>query len=398
MKIQTKNAIIIGLISTLSYLAVYIARNVLSAVSPTLISNGLFDENNIGTLSSIFFFTYAVGQLINGIIGDFIKSKYMITFGLVIAGVSSIFLPIFSQSVITTNVLYGIMGFALAMIYAPLTKLIAENTSQNHAVKCNLFLNFAAYFGAPLASGFAIILSWQKTFKTSGIILIFMAVLSFLIFSFLEHKKAIKFNKRQKNKTTKSNSALGVLIKRDIIRFTFVSILTGVIRTTVLFWLPVYLTQHLKFSDNESKTINMIFAFLISAGSFIAVWIYKFFKQNMNKTLIFSFAIATVFFLLCAFVNQEFVNIFVLLIAIIASNCAATMLWSVYCPSLSDTGLVSSATGYLDFISYMSASIASKLFANAVSDIGWGGLIFVWVALMVIGVVISFPIKKRCDA
>ena len=342
MKIQTKNAIVIGLTSTLSYLAVYIARNVLSAVSPTLISRGLFNESNIGTLSSIFFFSYAVGQLINGVIGDFVKSKYMIALGLIISGVSSVFLPVFSQSIATTNVLYGVMGFALAMIYAPLTKLIAENTSKNHAVKCNLFLNFAAYFGAPLASGFAIILSWQKTFKASGIILVFMAALSFFVFSYLEHKKAIRFYNRNEDNVSKNNTAFSVLIKRDIIRFTFVSILTGVIRTTVLFWLPVYLTQHLKFSDNESKTINMIFAFLISAGSFIAVWIYKLFKQNMNKTLIFSFATASFFFLLCAFINQEFINIFVLLIAIISSNCAATMLWSVYCPSLSDTGLVSS--------------------------------------------------------
>ena len=80
MNKQSKYAIVIGSISTVSYLSVYIARNVLSAVSPTLINNNLFDEDGIGTLSSIFFFAYAVGQLINGVIGDYFKSKYMISF------------------------------------------------------------------------------------------------------------------------------------------------------------------------------------------------------------------------------------------------------------------------------------------------------------------------------
>jgi len=70
------------------------------------------------------------------------------------------------------------------------------------------------------------------------------------------------------------------------------------------------------------------------------------------------------------------------------------MLWSRYCPSLRDTGMVSGATGFLDFMSYMAASVSSTLFANAVSDIGWGGLIFVWLLLMLVGVAICLPYKK----
>jgi len=392
MNKQSKYAIVIGSISTVSYLSVYIARNVLSAVSPTLINNNLFDEDGIGTLSSIFFFAYAVGQLINGVIGDYFKSKYMISLGLVISGLASIFLPNFTQNALTANILYGIMGFALAMIYAPLTKLIAENINQNHAVRCTLFLNFAAYFGTPIASGFALIFIWKNVFKISGIILIVMAMLSFIIFSYLEFKNVIKFKKIDKTNSNKNKSKIKVLIKRDIVRFTLVSILTGVIRTTVLFWLPTYLMQYLSFSEDKSNTFNIIITFIISLASFAAVSIYKMFKKNMSKTLLFAFSVAAIFFGLCAFINQEYINIFVLLVAIIASNCAATMLWSVYCPSLSDTGLVSSATGYLDFVSYMSAAIASKLFVHAVSNIGWNGLIFAWVALMIIGVIISLPI------
>ena len=73
------------------------------------------------------------------------------------------------------------------------------------------------------------------------------------------------------------------------------------------------------------------------------------------------------------------------------SNAAACMLWSRYCPSLIDTGMVSSATGYLDFVSYMAASISSTLFANATTTIGWGGLILVWFGLMVCGILTMVP-------
>jgi sugar phosphate permease len=78
-----------------------------------------------------------------------------------------------------------------------------------------------------------------------------------------------------------------------------------------------------------------------------------------------------------------------------ASNIASSMLWNNYCPGLRETGMVSSATGYLDFLSYMAASISSTMFANAVSDIGWGNLILIWFGLMLVGTVVSIPLKKR---
>ena len=91
---------------------------------------------------------------------------------------------------------------------------------------------------------------------------------------------------------------------------------------------------------------------------------------------------------------MHILNISFMVIAIFAANCASSMLWSRYCPSLRDTGMVSSATGFLDFVSYMAASVSSMIFANAVSAIGWKNLILVWLGLMLFGIVISVPWKR----
>ena len=81
--------------------------------------------------------------------------------------------------------------------------------------------------------------------------------------------------------------------------------------------------------------------------------------------------------------------------AIMSSNASASMLWSRYCPSLRDTGMVSSATGFLDFLSYMAAAAANLIFANAASVIGWGNLILVWLGLMIFGVIVAIPRKGQ---
>ena len=115
----------------------------------------------------------------------------------------------------------------------------------------------------------------------------------------------------------------------------------------------------------------------------------------MDLTILLSFLLSALAFLCVFFLKDPTVNIIFMVLGILANNCASSMLWSRYCPSLRDTGMVSSATGFLDFCSYMAASASSKIFANAVGSIGWGGLILIWFILMGLGVIVALPWRKK---
>ena len=393
-----KKAVKIGLLCSISYLAVYVARNTLGAVSPKMIESGDFTTENIGTLSSLFFISYAVGQLINGAIGDRIKSKIMISFGLILAGISHLFVTVFSHSLTITFITYGLTGFFLSMIYAPMTKAVAENTEPLFATRCCLGFTFSSFLGSPFAGILAAILSWKIVFNTSSIILILMGIICFITFSVFEKKGIVKYN--QFVKKEKNTNGFKILIKNRIIKFTFISVITGIIRTTVVFWMPTYLSQYLKFSPEKSALFFTVSTFIISFSTFLAVFIYELLGHNMDLTILISFSVSALCFLLVYILKLALLNAVFMMLAILASNCAASMLWSKYCPDLRDTGMVSSATGFLDFMSYMSASISSTLFANSVSTIGWGNLILIWLALMIFGVFLELPIyklfKRKC--
>ncbi|MBQ7726089.1 MAG: hypothetical protein IJT66_02985, partial [Clostridia bacterium] len=58
---SARNALWIGILCSVSYLAVYIVRNILSAVTPAIVKEGTFSTEQIGSLSSVFFIAYAVG-------------------------------------------------------------------------------------------------------------------------------------------------------------------------------------------------------------------------------------------------------------------------------------------------------------------------------------------------
>lgn len=388
---KAKNAFMIGSLCSTSYLAVYYARNILGAVTPHMIESGYTTEY-IGRVSSMYFIFYAVGQLINGAIGDKIKAKYMISFGLLFAAITNALFLRLSSAPDAALYVYAMTGFGLSMIYAPMTKVVAENTDPVHATRCSLGYTFASFFGSPLAGVAAAVMVWQSVFISGSAALAVMSVICFGCFAVLEKKGIVKYN--QYNRKKEKGGGIKVLIKHRIIKFTIISILTGVVRTTVVFWLPTYVSQYLGFSADTSAMIFTVTTSIISMSAFVAVFVYERLNRNMDLTILLAFILSAVSFGLVYIVQNPVTNIIMLTVAIMASNCAASMLWSRYCPSLRDTGMTSTATGFLDFVSYMAASASSTIFANAIDAIGWGNLILVWSGLMVCGVVTSLPYDK----
>ena len=66
-----------------------------------------------GTASSVFFIIYAIGQLINGLVGNKIKARYMMGFGLLLAGICNIFDCVYWGFCIRTYEEYGQINTAL---------------------------------------------------------------------------------------------------------------------------------------------------------------------------------------------------------------------------------------------------------------------------------------------
>lgn len=393
--VKVRNAILLGGLCSVSYLAVYIARNMLGAVTPQMLEQGVATEF-IGEISSLYFILYAVGQLFNGVIGDKIKARYMISFGLIMAGICNAVFPQVIDNQPMALLVYGLTGVALSMIYAPITKVVAENTEPIYAVRCSLGYTFSSLLGSPFAGILAALLMWKVAFTVSSSILISMGVLCFTIFWILEKMGIVRYNQydRKKEKNAGLMDGIKVLVKNRIVKFSAISILTGVVRTTVVFWLPTYLAQYLGFSAEISATIFTGATLVISLSTFVTVFLYEKLDRRMNLTIFVTFTTSAIAFALVFLVKTPFLNIVLLVIAIMAANCASSIMFSIYLPGLRDTGMVSSATGYLDFLSYMAASISSTIFANAVTSIGWGNLILVWCGLMIVGIIISVPIKQ----
>ena len=236
-------------------------------------------------------------------------------------------------------------------------------------------------------------------FALSSAILVIMAIVCFLSFLVMEKRGIVRYNRYKPVKSKEGkNSSIKLLIDHQIIKYSVISIVTGVVRTSVVFWLPKYINDYLKFSPTQSELLFSLCTLFISLAAFIAVFVYeRVFHRNINAAILLYFVLSSVFFAALYFVRSQYGNLVIIVLAILCSNMAASMLWSKYCPSLRDTGMVSGATGFLDFLSYMGAAIATKAFAGAVGAIGWENLILVWLGLVLIGVIVSLPFTWKAQ-
>ena len=145
----------------------------------------------------------------------------------------------------------------------------------------------------------------------------------------------------------------------------------------------------------KATLIFSVASLAFSFSAINAIVIYEKLNRNMDLAILLCFITSSGFFLLVFFIKQPILNVVFLSLAILGNNLAASLMWSRYCPSLYDTGMVSTATGFLDACSYLAAATSSKLFSNAAGTLGWGVLILVWCGLMFCGVIVALPWRKK---
>lgn len=386
MEKKIQSAWRIGSLCIATYLASYVTRNILSVSTPEMIKEAFFTKEYTGLLSSVCFIFYAVGQLINGFIGDMVHPKYMIIMGLGVSSISTFAIPLFDNRIIHFTA-FALIGFGLSMLRGPLMKVISENTAATHArMICTLF-SMAGFAGPLIASLLSIFFEWRAVFTVTGIISVFITVASVTVISLLEKRGEIKFTPKKEKGVL--NSILSVFKLEDFFFYMFISAIGEIAGSSITFWIPTYTTEHLGFSGDAASTIYSVVSLTTLFTPFITLVIYEKLIRNGVKLALVMYVLSAVFFIAVRFTAAPLVNVIMLIIAKMAAAAASSIVWSAYIPGLARSGKVSSANGVIDAAGYAMASLANVIFSGSVSRLGWGGIVNMWYIIMLIGAAAS---------
>jgi len=395
---QFKKALQIGFVCIFTYVASYFLRNLLSVLTPQMLNSHAYTEEYLALLASVYMIVYAAGQLVNGMIGDHVKPKYMVSGGLSLAAVG-LLIFYWNRIEILGIFAFGLMGFGLSMLRGPLVKVISENTLPKYARICCVFLSFSSFAGPLLAGLAAILLDWRNVFLFSALITLAMAAFAFCCLTLFEKKRMILPIQATKapDAPRQRVDLFGLFKLPNFVLYMIVGMVVEIAAASINFWMPTYFNQYLSIPETTSTVLFSVISLLRSFCPFLSLLIFKLFREKDVLIVRVAFSSAALLFGVMFFVQNPILNVILFTLALMCSSVSSATLWSIYIPSLGKSGKVSSANGVLDCTGYAAAALLNVAIVPIMDLGGWSGVILSWCAIMLIGASATLFAKKTVD-
>lgn len=109
----------------ITYAVFYIGRVNLAVAIPGMMDEFGWSKVDVGIIGTALFWAYAVGQFVNGFLGDKLGSKIMVTIGLVCSALANFFFQT-STALIVCTVIWAVNGYFQACGWGPVVRVLAH--------------------------------------------------------------------------------------------------------------------------------------------------------------------------------------------------------------------------------------------------------------------------------
>ena len=376
-----KKNLTIGSLCFLVYTACYIGKNILGSLMPAILEEMPESTEALGMMTSVFLLTYGIGQLINGVIGNVLPAKWMVFLGLSVSGGLIMLLP---------TVGTGVFGCIL----------IGENSEEKAAKTILTALTVASILGSLvtylLAFFAAIAGAWRPFFVIAGAVMFLIALIWLPVCAYMERAGMVRPHSRENRASRAPHKDLRKkLLTVGFFSMVIVTMLNGIIRNATSLWVPTYLSVALGFSAAQTSLISSILPVISIVGTFLSLALLRFFRHDEKAECVALFLAAAICFLTVYLVGDSVrvLTLTALFLAMAAMFGACNMIFSVYVLRFRDFGIISGMSGFLDFTSYMSASLASFLFSALSGASLWSGIVLAWTISCAAGVLFSLTAR-----
>ena len=370
------------------YFISYVTRLNFSASMSEIIQIGLLTEAAAGLIGTMLFITYGVGQLISGALGDKIPPQTLILFGLLSTSASNIMFPFFSQTWILC-LIWGVNGFAQAMLWPPMVKLLAaylkgESYSKGTfwVISASQLATVAIYLLVPLCIRY---IGWESIFIVSSAL---AAVVSFLwAFGFHRLEKVLLPGNRKCSVENKAASFKGIFISSGLFLIVIAIVMLGILRGGITSWMPMFMGEVFHLSTE----ISILSTVWLPIFSIVCIY----FAECLFRKLFNNEVVEAMFFFGIALISCLILNIFSN--AVVSIICAASITGCMHAVNLmlvgyvpgrfKKYGKVSLVSGITNSFTYIGSAASSFGFAFIATAYGWKILTFVWLGVCIIALI-----------
>lgn len=411
------------ILSWVTYTLAYTLRVNIAVVIPALISERGYTLTEMGLVTSLYFITYMLGQLVNGYLGDRIGSKQLIVAGLIGSALCNLGVAL-APGLALTALFWAVNGMAQSMLWAPIMKTLSTWFARYQLERVSFIMSMSMIVGYAVSWGVSSVLvtslQWQMAFYLpAGLVVLFVLVL-LLFFQGVPASEmpgdvavglesaadagAVHTTQASTNAADAGVPVSSITGKRPeelSIREFFrliqlpgllvIALLQGLIREGISVWFPTILQDSGTLAATTPVLILIIIPLVNFGGILLVRRVNKHVKGDSIRTLLIVFFMtAGAALLLNIFLTELFWLVVPSMVVLLALTYGLTpILTSVIPFQYAQYQRVALTAGVLDFAIYSGAAL-SGLASGAIADyFSWNGVMLLWLAAAVLGLILT---------
>ena len=384
-----------------AYFTSYIGRLNYSSAMTAMIQEEILTKSQAGFISMTYFFAYGIGQLCNGLLGDRIHPGKMIVTGLSVAALMNLFMG-FTGRFVLMAVIWGINGYAQAMIWPPIIRIFAEMLDRERKMKYCVDIVSSQVVGTLasylIAAGVMWLLGWKAVFAAAAVCLGAMALTFTIGFGKVERgngkKEQEEYEREEDEPEGKAGDKPGgmedqkkglwsCLAGCGLLTVLFPVVIHGMLKDGVTTWVPTYITETFLTSPSFSILVTTVLPILNLSGAYAARYVYRKCKEQEVRAASLFFAVATA--ALCGLWIGKGISVIltVLMFAMTTASMMAvnTLFVNMLPLRFESMGRVSTVSGFLNSAAYLGTAVSTFTIGVMVERLGWNVTIGSWVVL-----------------
>lgn len=394
----------------MAYSFSYIGRLNFSASMADMTSSGVLLKSQAGAVTTGFFICYGCGQFLSGMLGDRINPRYLVFAGLVCSSLINFGIAM-GPPLWFMIVLWSLNGFAQSLLWAPICKIVSDRVSSNRRQKACTALattmaggTLMAYIlSAALINAFG----WKAAFISGSSATLLAAVVWITVTTKIEHEadkngivEEIEVKHEEEGEEVPHEEIptglWQLLCVSGLTILALVGGVQGVLKDCMSTWVPTFIEDMF----NMGSVISILTgAFLPIFGFFGPIFTNKLMMKTRDElsSLFILFLISSGCLAMLALFGRFSIAISIVALALTyACSLGQNMILIGTLPMyFSKLGKVSTITGTMNALCYVTTAAVSWIVGVLVDRTGWTIVMAGWFVLSALAAVGTLFAKRR---
>jgi sugar phosphate permease len=380
-----------------TYASFYLLRVNISIALPDIMKEFSFTKTDMGLVLSSLFVLYAIGQGVNGQLGDKINSRRIITLGLLSSAVLNIIFGFGGGFLGLMIVLWGLNGYFQAMGWGPTVKAMANWFPASVRGKIAGRLGTSYIIGGAvswfLAGSIVKYFDWRFTFWFPAIFCIFIAIHWFTrvrnapeevgLPNVEEQEKGIEIKEIRKDVHIGFRNTLRITLLNPYVWFAAFGLFgLNIVRFGFMSWAPTFMFEEQGATISVAAYRAIAFPVAGGLGALFAGWASdRMFRNRRAPVSFIMLLFLAIFCYLYRIVpgNNWVVSLIVLLFVGFLTFGPHVLLVTALPVDLGSRKAASSVTGFIDAMGYLGAGLTGVGTGYLVENFGWTAGFYLWI-------------------